>query len=65
MENYGARILRGGLSFGEGPRWRDGRPWYSDFYRFAIYSTDAQGSPPPARLKPLKSRCPARDCPRR
>jgi sugar lactone lactonase YvrE len=44
MENYESRILRGGLSFGEGPRWRDGRLWYSDFYRFAIYSTDAQGS---------------------
>jgi sugar lactone lactonase YvrE len=44
MENYQARILRAGLSFGEGPRWRDGRLWYSDFYRFGIYSIDAKGS---------------------
>lgn len=21
-----------GLSFGEGPRWHEGRAWYSDFY---------------------------------
>jgi sugar lactone lactonase YvrE len=43
MENYQARTLREGLSFGEGPRWRDGRLWYSDFYRFAIFSTDPEG----------------------
>ena len=43
MENYQAKILRDGLSFGEGPRWRDGRLWYSDFYRHAIYSVNAEG----------------------
>jgi sugar lactone lactonase YvrE len=43
MQHYQARTLRGGLSFGEGPRWRGGRLWYSDFYRFAIFSTDAEG----------------------
>lgn len=44
MENYRARVLRAGLSFGEGPRWRDGRLWYSDFYRFGVFSIDAQGT---------------------
>jgi sugar lactone lactonase YvrE len=43
MENYQARTLRDGLAFGEAPRWRYGRLWYSDFYRFGIFSTDAQG----------------------
>ena len=27
----------GGVDFGEGPRWHDGRLWYSDFYLRAIY----------------------------
>src|SRR5579871_5780649 len=26
------KILLGGLTFPEGPRWRDGRLWFSDFY---------------------------------
>jgi sugar lactone lactonase YvrE len=43
MANYQAKILRDGLSFGEGPRWRDGRLWYSDFYRHAIYSVNGEG----------------------
>jgi sugar lactone lactonase YvrE len=44
MENYTARVLREGLSFGEAPRWRDGRLWFSDFYRRAIFSIDATGA---------------------
>ena len=31
-----AQVIHEGLAFGEGPRWRDGRLWYSDFYRHAI-----------------------------
>lgn len=38
------RVLRGGLAFGESPRWHDGRLWYSDFYRRAVYSIDEHGS---------------------
>ena len=38
-----ARILREGLDFGEGPRWRDGRLWFSDFYRHAVYTLDESG----------------------
>jgi sugar lactone lactonase YvrE len=44
MENYQTRVLREGLSFGEAPRWHDGRLWYSDFYRHAIFSTDEEGT---------------------
>ena len=40
MERFEARVLREGLGFGEGPRWHDGRLWYSDFYRHGIYSID-------------------------
>jgi sugar lactone lactonase YvrE len=43
MENYSSRVLREGLSFGEGPRWHEGRLWYSDFYRHGIFSIDEAG----------------------
>jgi sugar lactone lactonase YvrE len=43
VETLSARVLREGLSFGEGPRWREGRLWYSDFYRHGVYSMDPQG----------------------
>ena len=33
-----ARVLCEGLYFGEGPRWRDGRLWFSDFYARAVKS---------------------------
>ena len=26
----------GGVDFGEGPRWHDGRLWFSDFYQHAV-----------------------------
>lgn len=34
------RTVTTGLDFGEGPRWRDGRLWYSDFHRHQIRSVD-------------------------
>ena len=37
-------ILREGLGFGEGPRWHEGRLWFSDFYRRGVYSIDATGA---------------------
>jgi sugar lactone lactonase YvrE len=43
MKNYQTRIVRAGLSFGEAPRWHDGRLWYSDFYRHAVFSIDEEG----------------------
>ena len=35
--------LRTGLHFGEGPRWHDGRLWYSDFYDHAVHAITADG----------------------
>ncbi len=36
-------ILRDGLFFGEGPRWHEGRLWYSDFYDHAVHAVDLNG----------------------
>jgi sugar lactone lactonase YvrE len=36
-------ILLEGLYFGEGPRWHDGRLWFSDFYDHAVRSVDLAG----------------------
>lgn len=33
-----------GLSFGEAPRWRDGRLWFSDFYRHEVVAIEPDGS---------------------
>ncbi len=33
-----------GIDFGEGPRWRDGRLWFSDFYRHGVFTLDADGT---------------------
>jgi sugar lactone lactonase YvrE len=44
MKEYSAAVVREGLGFGEGPRWHEGRLWYSDFYRHAIYSMASDGS---------------------
>src|SRR4029077_1699339 len=35
--------LPGGVYFGEGPRWRDGRLWFSDFYAHAVKSVSLAG----------------------
>ena len=43
MTTYETAVLREGLGFGESPRWHEGRLWYSDFYRHAIFSMDATG----------------------
>ncbi len=36
-------VLLDGLNFGEGPRWHDGRLWFSDFYAHAVKSVDELG----------------------
>jgi len=36
-------LLVDGLKFGEGPRWRDGRLWYSDFYAHHVRTVDLSG----------------------
>ena len=37
------RVLAGGIYFGEGPRWHDGRLWLSDFYAKAVKSVSLAG----------------------
>ena len=37
------RMLTGGIYFGEGPRWHDGRLWFSDFYAHAVKSVSLAG----------------------
>jgi sugar lactone lactonase YvrE len=39
-----AMLLAEGLYFGEGPRWRNDRLWFSDFYDHAVKSLDASGT---------------------
>lgn len=44
MRTMPATTLLEGLTFGEGPRWHDGRLWYSDFFAHAVYSVAADGT---------------------
>jgi sugar lactone lactonase YvrE len=37
------RVLTDGIYFGEGPRWREGRLWFSDFYAHAVKSVSLGG----------------------
>jgi sugar lactone lactonase YvrE len=37
------RVLVEGVYFGEGPRWRDGRLWFSDFFARAVKSVSPEG----------------------
>ncbi len=36
-------LLVDGVDFGEGPRWHEGRLWYSDFFQRAVYSVGLDG----------------------
>lgn len=37
------RVIHTGVDFGEGPRWHEGRLWFSDFHRHAVFSIGADG----------------------
>ncbi|HUR77492.1 MAG TPA: SMP-30/gluconolactonase/LRE family protein [Acidimicrobiales bacterium] len=37
-------LLVDGVDFAEGPRWRDGELWYSDFYQRSIYALRTDGT---------------------
>lgn len=37
------QVLVDGLQFPEAPRWRDGRLWFSDFFRRCVFSIGASG----------------------
>ena len=41
---YETEVLLTGLRFGEGPRWHEGRLWFSDFYRHGIFTVDLDGN---------------------
>jgi sugar lactone lactonase YvrE len=41
----GLPVLLDGVGFGEGPRWHDGRLWFSDFLRRSVSSVDDAGTP--------------------
>src|SRR5262245_27583813 len=36
-------VLLDGLKFGEGPRWHEGRLWFSDFYTHRVAAVDLEG----------------------
>lgn len=38
------KTLLTGIYFGEGPRWHEGRLWFSDFYAHAVKSVDEAGA---------------------
>jgi sugar lactone lactonase YvrE len=38
------QIVLAGLSFGEGPRWHDGRLWFSDFHTHRVQAMDENGN---------------------
>jgi sugar lactone lactonase YvrE len=40
----GLEVLVDGLAFGEGPRWHDGRLWYSDMHSHVVQAVDLDGS---------------------
>ena len=37
------QVLCGGVYYGEGPRWRDGRLWFSDFFGHCVNSVSVAG----------------------
>jgi sugar lactone lactonase YvrE len=39
-----ARVLADGLTFAEGPRWHQGKLWFSDFYDHAVKTVDLDGN---------------------
>jgi sugar lactone lactonase YvrE len=44
MADHSFETLADGGSFFEGPRWRDGRWWVSDFYRHTVSAIDPDGT---------------------
>jgi sugar lactone lactonase YvrE len=43
MSGAKPEVLLGGLRFGEGPRWHDGRLWLSDMHAGVVLAVDEQG----------------------
>ncbi|MEE2775735.1 MAG: SMP-30/gluconolactonase/LRE family protein [Acidobacteriota bacterium] len=45
MSNRELRVILDGLTFPEGPRWHDGRLFFSDFYSHRVLAVDLDGNP--------------------
>jgi len=43
VTTYTTTVRHTGLSFGEAPRWHDGRLWFSDFFRHGVFSLGDEG----------------------
>ncbi len=39
----GTKVFLEGLTFGEGPRWREGKLWFSDFHTKRVMTVDLEG----------------------
>ncbi len=44
MADYQSTVLLGGLRFSEGPRWRDGKLWFSDMWGYQVMTVDPDGN---------------------
>ena len=44
MTEYSSTVLLDGLQFGEGPRWHDGKLWFSDMWARRVMTVDEAGS---------------------
>ncbi|WP_296898811.1 hypothetical protein, partial [Thiohalocapsa sp.] len=44
MQTYQARVVADGLAFPEGPRWHDGRFWFTDQHAHKVLAMAADGS---------------------
>ena len=44
MQTLQSTVLADGFTYGEGPRWRDGRFWFSDMHADAVRTLDANGA---------------------
>lgn len=44
MSGSEVEVLLDGLTFPEGPRWHDGRLWFSDFYSHRVLNVDLEGN---------------------
>ena len=42
--NSNFKLIADKLHFSEGPRWRDGKLWFSDFYHHAVMTADEMGN---------------------
>lgn len=43
MTDVVPKVLASGFTFPEGPRWRDGKLWFSDFYAHRVLTVDPDG----------------------